>query len=927
METDAGPAGMPGAGTQRQVVTVGGHRLTLTHLDKVMYPLAGMAKADVLGYYASVADVLIRHTRDRPATRKRWVHGVGTPDEPGQVFFQKNLGAGTPEWVPRRLLTHTDRPNAYPLVNDLATLTWLAQIGTLEIHVPQWRFDVRGEPMPPDRLVLDLDPGEGVGLPECAQVARWARAILLDMGLESTPVTSGSKGIHLYCALDGSHTAEQVSQVAHELARALEADHPGEVLSAMTRSLRPGKVFVDWSQNSASKTTIAPYSLRGLFRPMVAAPRTWRELESPDLEQLDFRQVLHRLDRRPDPLASVAAAAESSGSAHTGDLARAGGRQISEDRLREYRDKRDALRTPEPMPVPDAGAGAGSPGSAFVIQEHHARALHFDLRLERDGVLMSWALPKGVPTDPTRNHLAVQTEDHPLEYLTFQGDIPAGEYGAGTMAIWDSGSYSARKWRDDEIIVTLHGRPDGGLAGHENEFALIRTGGEGTRNWLIHLMKPTRLAPGEDAPEPAEPTRRPRPHQPTQPTGEAAEPAPHSPMLARAGAVRDLSPDTDWAFEMKWDGIRALAYLGQGPGGAVRLLTRNGNDVTASFPDLIADVRAAVRRGQAVSGSSAPAGTVLDGTVLDGTVLDGEIVALDRRNRPDFSLLQNRLGLTEKGDVRRAAREVPVHYLVFDILQDTGRNVTDLPYSQRRELLAARVADTGTVQVPPAFTGDAAAAMTASAELGLEGVVAKDRDSRYLGGKRTGLWVKIKHVRAQEVVIGGWRPGAGHRDQTFGSLLVGIPVAPATGAGTHGSPHGGAPSVEAGHTPVTLSYAGRVGTGFSDRDLAVLRQRLDTLRSPAPPFEEVPEADAAGVTWVAPTLVGEVEFSGWTPAGRLRHPTWRGLRPDKSAEDVVREPDVFAREENAGDDRTRQQRTSTKEQRSREQRSREESTA
>ncbi|WP_256041587.1 non-homologous end-joining DNA ligase [Cryobacterium sp. SO1] len=494
MATGPRAAGTSAGGTDgahREVVLVGGRRVTLTHLDKVMYPETGTTKADILGYYAAVADALIRHSRDRPATRKRWVHGVGTPQEPGHVFFQKNLGDGTPAWVARRELAHTARVTVYPLVNDVATLTWLAQIGTLEIHVPQWRFDTAGAPARPDRLVLDLDPGEGVGLAECAEVARWARALLLDMGLDTLPVTSGSKGIHLYAALDGSHSSEQVGQVAHELAKALEADHPGEVLSAMTRSLRAGKVFVDWSQNNASKTTIAPYSLRGLMRPLVAAPRSWRELESPGLEQLDYRQVLKRLERSPDLLGPVADAIEAGGA---GAAAR-----TEPDRLHQYRSKRDARRTPEPVPAttPAPGSGGGG-GASFVIQEHHARALHFDLRLEHDGVLASWALPKGVPVDPTHNHLAVRTEDHPLEYLEFEGDIPAGEYGAGSMSIWDSGSYSLQKWRDDEVIVILHGRPDGGLAGTHREFALIRTGGDTSRNWLIHLMKPKRPGPAGD---------------------------------------------------------------------------------------------------------------------------------------------------------------------------------------------------------------------------------------------------------------------------------------------------------------------------------------------------------------------------------------------------------------------------------------------
>ncbi|WEO79016.1 ATP-dependent DNA ligase [Cryobacterium sp. SO2] len=815
-------ASVAGAGQPaREIVTVGGRRVTLTHLDKVMYPETGTTKADILGYYAAVADALIRHARDRPATRKRWVHGVGTPDEPGQVFFQKNLGDGTPEWVERRELAHTEHSTVYPLVNDLATLTWLAQIGTLEVHVPQWRFDAAGTPAHPDRLVLDLDPGEGVGLVECAEVARWARALLLDMGLDTMPVTSGSKGIHLYAALDGSHSSDQVGQVAHELARALEADHPGEVLSAMTRSLRPGKVFLDWSQNSANKTTIAPYSLRGQMRPLVAAPRTWRELEAPDLAQLDYRQVLRRLERRPDPLAVVADAIEADPT----------------DRLHVYRGKRDATRTPEPVPEAAAPHAPGSGGAAFVIQEHHARALHFDLRLEHDGVLASWALPKGVPTDPTHNHLAVHTEDHPLEYLEFEGDIPAGEYGAGSMSIWDSGNYSAEKWRDDEVIVTLRGRPDGGLAGAEREFALIRTGGADSRNWLIHLMKP-KASQKADVATPATVT---------------AARTDYSPMLARPGSLQELSPDAGWAYEMKWDGIRMLAYLDGGPHGAVRFMTRNGNDVTASFPELVDDLRRAVGDQSAV--------------------LDGEVVALDRRNRPDFSLLQTRLGLTDERDVRRARQGAPVHYFAFDLLEHDGAAAVELPYSDRRRALEGLVTSVGAVQVPPAFDGDAAEALATSSRLGLEGLIAKQNDSRYQSGRRTDRWVKVKHVKAQEVVIGGWRPGNGHRGSTLGSLLVGIPAAARAG--------------ETGAPP--LHYAGRVGTGFRDRDLTALRRRLDDLPRADSPFDDVPAADAADAVWVQPLLVGEAEFSEWTPSGRLRHPSWRGLRPDKAPGDVVRE--------------------------------------
>ena len=260
--------------TSKQTVTVDGHRVTLTNLDKVLYPETRTTKADVLAYYAEIARFLIPHLEQRPVTRKRWVDGVGTMEHPGKAFFQKNLEASAPEWVPRQRIEHRDHTNEYPLVRDLAALTWLAQVAALELHVPQWRFGSDGVPRNPDRLVLDLDPGDGVGLTECAEVARLARSILQGMGLDPVPVTSGSKGIHLYAALDGTHTSDQVARVAHELARSLEADHPDLVVSEMKMSIRAGKVLVDWRQNNVAKTTIAPYSLRGRVRPTVAVPRT-----------------------------------------------------------------------------------------------------------------------------------------------------------------------------------------------------------------------------------------------------------------------------------------------------------------------------------------------------------------------------------------------------------------------------------------------------------------------------------------------------------------------------------------------------------------------------------------------------------------------------------------------------------------------------
>ena len=846
-------------GNSRERVRVGGRELVVTNLDKVMYPETGTTKADVLAYYAAVAPVLIPAAANRPATRKRWVHGVGTADAPGEMFFQKNLDHSTPGWVPRASISHKDRTIQYPLVNDPATLAWLAQTAAIEIHVPQWRVDSHGNQMPPDRLVLDLDPGEGAGLAECVEVAKLARAILQDVGLEPVPVTSGSKGIHLYAALDGTQSSEQISGFAHELARSLEADHPELAVSDMKKTLRTGKVLVDWSQNSAAKTTIVPYSLRGRLRPTVAAPRTWRELSSPSLHQLDYQEVLKRVKSGKDPFAVISGRGRP-GARPDGQPGDAAGQAPgdggnTDPRLETYRAKRDAASTPEPFTAERSRAGTGNAGinggtlrEKFVIQEHHASRLHYDFRLERDGVLVSWALPKGVPTSKTKNHLAVQTEDHPMDYADFEGAIPKGQYGAGTVSIWDRGHYECEKWiAGKEVIATLTGAEGGGLGG-SRRFALIHTG-QADDQWLIHLMDPAGphgrpgLRPAEAADDTAGDGDAGRREDGAE-TGAGAERAPDasgfSPMLATSGTLADL-PDLDWQIELKWDGVRALVI---GDATKIRLISRNGIDMSVSYPELTDRSR----------------------WPEQGFVADGEIIAVGRTGRPDFGLLQGRMKLSKAADVARAQESTPVRLMLFDLLFDAGQDLRRQPLSERRRRLEQFFRPSAApVELSGVIDGDVAHILESAAELGLEGVMAKRTDGRYVG-QRSRSWLKLKVERTQEVVVGGWRPGKGGRRESVGSLLLGIP---------DGS---------------KLRYVGRVGSGFSTRELTELRQQLDALPRKTSPFREVPDADAADANWVSAKLVGEVTFGEWTGSGKLRHPVWRGWRLDKAPADVVADP-------------------------------------
>ncbi len=573
--------------TPAQSVEIEGQQVRLTNLDKVLYPASFTTKGEVLNYYAQIAPVLLPYVTDRPLTRKRWPDGVGPDGDAKLVFFTKNLDSGTPDWVPSVEVRHSDRTISYPLVNDLATLTQMAQLAALELHVPQWRFDAAGSPLPPDRLVLDLDPGPGVDLATCARVALQARELLEGLGMGCVPVTSGSKGIHLYARLDGTHSTEAASDLAREIARTLERAHPDFVTSQMKKDLRPGKVFVDWSQNNGNKTTVAPYSLRGRRLPSVAAPRTWEELASPELENLLYDEVLRRVADMGDLLAPILTGAERGEPGSS--LASADKAKSVPDRLDTYRSMRDQQKTPEP--VPDEPP-KDEEGFTFVIQEHHARALHFDFRLERDGVLVSWAVPKNVPTTTKKNHLAVQTEDHPLSYGSFAGTIPAGEYGGGEVSIWDSGTYDLHKWRPGkEVIVTLHGRGDGGLGGPVT-VALIHTGsGDGSRpkqQWLMHRM-----------------AKAPHYHEGDS---DASFPEERKPMAA--SVAHDLPGDgEEWALEVEWAGVRVLAYVARGRAKVVAA----GHDVSEAHGEVVA----------------ALAGMGVESAVLDGVLVGRQLCVFD----------------------------------------------------------------------------------------------------------------------------------------------------------------------------------------------------------------------------------------------------------------------------------------------------------
>jgi bifunctional non-homologous end joining protein LigD len=492
-----------------------------------------------------------------------------------------------------------------------------------------------------------------------------------------------------------------------------------------------------------------------------------------------------------------------------GKKARAGSGKA---RLTSYEGKRDFDSSPEPAGGRDGADRDGHDEELpqFVIHQHSARRLHWDLRLEHDGALVSWAVPKGMPEEPGENRFAAHTEDHPIEYLEFHGEIPEGNYGAGKMMIWDRGTYECLKWEPRKVEVLLHGER---LQARYALFAIDKE--DPPKDWMIHRMDP-----------PADAAREPMPERIV-------------PMMARTAELP--ADDSRWGFEIKWDGVRAIAYCTPGE---VRLESRNLKEITDSYPEL-------GRIDRALGSHRA--------------VLDGEIVAFDSDGRPSFGRLQQRMHVASREQARRLSKHTPVTYMVFDLLWLDGHSLMALPYTERRARLAELDLSGESWQTPEHVVGHGRELLAASAEQRLEGIVAKRLDSLYEPGRRSGAWLKIKTVGRQEFVVGGWVPGKGRRSSTIGALLLGVY-----------EPDG------------SLGYVGRVGTGFSEKELQRLQRLLEPLRREDPPFAAGEPPPKDGV-FCEPRLVVEVEFAEWTSAGNIRHPSYKGLREDKPPELVVRE--------------------------------------
>lgn len=529
---------------------------------------------------------------------------------------------------------------------------------------------------------------------------------------------------------------------------------------------------------------------------------------------------------------------------------------MAKAKLSEYSAKRAFDATPEPAPGSQRVESEGP--LLFVVQQHSARRMHYDFRLECDGVLKSWAVPKGPSLDPKEKRLAVLTEDHPFDYASFEGVIPPKQYGAGEVIVWDCGVWSPDEggiWFDDREEAERRAREalDKGKLGFtlrgeklKGSFALVRT--RDAKQWLLikhrdrfvseaDLTAQDRSVLSNIAVEEmtAVPVQRIRAEQ-LVPAGERA-PMPKKllPMLAEIGDAPFRKPD--WMWEPKLDGYRVLAFLDQGK---VTLRSRRGLNLTAAFPRLASEIAKQSVRDM---------------------ILDGEIVALDPNGKPSFNALQNRVQLKTPRDIAAADRDVPAVYFCFDLLHFAGIDLRDRPYRDRRRYLAQCLLPSPLVQLVHA-TEDAEALERAAIASGFEGVVGKRKDSRYEAGRRSAQWLKVKPTRTEEFLVGGYTKGKGSREP-LGALLVGY------------------------RENGKLHYASHVGSGFDDRTLKKVKELLEPLARKTNPFAEKPERNAP-TTWVEPEIVAEVKFHSWTEDGRLRAPVFLRLRDDIDPKQVTK---------------------------------------
>jgi len=756
---------------------VGKRVIELSNLDKILYPDDGIVKAQIIEYYLKLAPTILNHIRGRALSLVRFPDGIY-----GEQFFQKHRPDWTPDWIDYKRLGQ-ERLKEYIVAKEDATLVWLANLACLELHQIH---SIAEKSDKPDYIVYDLDPPEeGYDFDDLKRIAFNLKEHLERSNYHVFVKTTGGKGLHLITPIEANYSFDECFQCAKKLASDFINKH-AETTLHIKKDHRKGRVLIDIYRNRPSQTIVSPYSLRGRAGATTSTPISWEELE--ELEKLsdwNIHTTLERVLTIGDAWESIrgwAVPLHTDKKGHAAKNLPPNKRHKTPEQLEDYEKKRDFEKTPEPLLSENE-----APGSRFVIQRHHASHLHYDLRLEQDGVLKSWAIPRGMPPKPGVKRLAVQTEDHPLKYLTFEGEIPKAEYGGGMMWVYATGRYEITKTKKEGFYFRLSGK-------------------QISAEYRIHLMKDKEwLLERVDTPQ-------------QDFLGNVMKP-----MLADSAK---RVPIGDYEYEVKWDGIRALIYLNEGE---LKIYSRNLNDITDQFPELNVPEEA---------------------FRINNAIFDSEIVCLDSEGRADFKKVIKRL--MSKKNFDRQSKRSPAYCYLFDCLYLDGRSLTGDPWNRRRWWMIDSVRPGETNFRISESMEDGRALFEATKQHGVEGIMAKRIDGKYVFGKRSTDWIKVKVKETMDCWIVGYTKGEGEREKTFGSLQL---------------------AEQAGKK---LTYRGRVGTGFDDNMLKNLSEKFSKIITDKKPFSEEAHEEKRTV-WISHAYKCEVEYSMITNNGTFRDPVFKKL--------------------------------------------------
>ncbi|HMS66509.1 MAG TPA: non-homologous end-joining DNA ligase [Saprospiraceae bacterium] len=761
----------------KQITKVEGRNITLSNLDKVLFEDAGFTKAQLIEYYIRVKEYILPFIADRPMTFIRYPDGTKS-----NHFYSKNRAEWTPEWIASVKVGDDDVD--YVLINHLPDLVWAANMAALELHP----MTVKSSDLEhPDLFIIDLDPPTEADFAQVKVLAKELKIFFEQMDLTTFLKTSGSKGLHLFVPITPKYTHEEIVQFLKTQITLYIQNQPDATL-AFKKDKRKGKILIDLFRNNKNQTCAAAFGTRGRPSGAVSLPIHWEDLDDLTTSQAyDIHTTVEYLTAKGNAWEAFYDFSTDLPGARTDQATLTKAQVKKNEKLEVYREKRDFSKTTEPAGTTLSAAASKEKSSPkFTIQLHDASRLHFDLRLEHEGVLQSWAVPKGLPTTVNEKRLAIRTEDHPLQYLTFEGTIPEKQYGAGEMWIFDTGTYQTTKHTTKSIHFQLKGSQITG------DFHIFQTKDD---QWLIERISPNKVE----------------------------LPTSFDPMLADLSDGK-IPPSSDYFFEIKWDGIRINLVKNHDE---ITITSRGGRDISSQFPEVIAAAKEI--KAEQVS-------------------LDGELVVLDGQGKPVFAKIISRLHQKKVGATSKS-NQCTAYF--FDLLYLDGLITKDMPVERRRAWVKAVLPVGEILRFSEAFE-DGNTLWEAVKAHGLEGVICKSKASKYVAN-RSKSWLKVKVRSDERVFIVGYTPGQGERSPHFGSLHLA--------------------QMESGEI---LRYVGRVGTGFDQKTMIDLYDKINELPKIAKPFEEKIEEEQKSV-WVAPVLECKVKYASLTPGGIFREPVFLGL--------------------------------------------------